>query len=276
MRHARHMTSDLRPAPHGLVSIGVAGALGPESIARIAAATERAGFHALWVNDTPQGDSIDALRAAAETTESLTLATGVIPFDRRPAEAVADALRAAGLPEHRVVLGVGSGALSVGALALVREGVTTLRAQTRASIVVGALGPKMRELAARDAAGVLLNWVTPEVAAKQAATAREQAAPHPTRVIAYARTALDPDARARLDAEVDGYAAAPKYAANFGRLGIDPRHTVLPIEGESGILDRVRQYTAGVDELVLRAITASDDVEAYLDFIERAAAELAI
>ena len=88
-------------ARRGVVSVGVAGALGPEAIARIAAAVEQAGFHALWVNDTPHGDSIAALSAAAAATERLTLATGVIPLDRRPPGEVAEAIRAAGLPESK-------------------------------------------------------------------------------------------------------------------------------------------------------------------------------
>ena len=71
------------------LSIGVAGSLGPERIARIAGAVEAAGFHALWVNDTPTGDALAAIAAAAEATDRLVLATGVLPVDRRPAAQIA-------------------------------------------------------------------------------------------------------------------------------------------------------------------------------------------
>ena len=47
-------------------------------------------------------------------------------------------------------------------------------------------------------------------------------------MVAYARTVVDAAARGRLESEVAGYASAPKYAANFARLGIGPFDTVLP------------------------------------------------
>jgi len=258
----------------GVVSVGVAGALGPEAIARIAAAVEQAGFHSLWVNDTPRGDSIAALRAAADATVRLNLATGVIPLDRRPAHELAEALIAARLPETRVCIGIGSGAVSTGALALVRDGVAALREATSASLVVGALGPRMRELAARGSDGVLLNWVSPLVAARQAEEHRVWAGDRRTRVVAYARTVVDDAARKRLESEVAGYASAPKYAANFARLGMDPFETVLPQPGGTGIRPGVAAYAEAVDELVLRAITPTEQVEAYIDFVQRAAEAL--
>ncbi|HWI30301.1 MAG TPA: LLM class flavin-dependent oxidoreductase [Microbacterium sp.] len=260
----------------GVVSVGVAGVLGPDAIARIAAATERAGFHALWVNDTPGGDSIAGLRAAAEVTETLRLATGVIPLDRRPAREVGEALRVAALPGDRLVLGIGSGSVSRGALALVRESITLLRDATPGALLVGALGPKMRELGSREADGVLLNWVTPRVGADQAAEQRELVAPRPTRVVAYARTIVDAAARERLEREVSRYATAPKYAANFVRLGIDPFATVLPQPGDDDIRPGVAAFAAAVDEVVLRAIVPDDDVTSYLDFLEQAAQALEV
>ncbi|HEX5857650.1 MAG TPA: LLM class flavin-dependent oxidoreductase [Microbacterium sp.] len=268
----------------GVVSIGVAGALGPEAIARIAAAVEDAGFHGLWVNDTPRGDSIAALGAAAGATDRLALATGVIPLDRRPAGAIVDAIRAAALPRDRVSVGIGSGAVSQGALDLVREGVGLLRESTGTAVLVGALGPKMRQLAARDADGVLLNWVTPGVAAQQAAEHRAWAGGRATRVVAYARTVMDAAARGRLESEVAGYASAPKYAANFARLGIGPFDTVLPqpddtaddASAATAIRPGVAAYTAALDELVLRAITPGDDVQGYLDFVRSAADALGL
>lgn len=247
----------------GVVSIGVAGALGAAAIARIAAAAESAGFHALWVNDTPSGDALAALTAAADATRTLVLATGVLPLDRRPAAAIAAAARA--LPAERVVLGVGSGGVRAGALELVREGVRRLSADTGARVMVGALGPRMRRLAATESAGPLLSWLTPEAASAHAGAAHRIA---PTAHAAlYVRTALDPHARGRLDDEISRYAAIASYAANFARLGIDARDTVVvPDEPE-----RIARYRAGADEVVLRAITAHDDVDDHLRFVDRAA-----
>jgi alkanesulfonate monooxygenase SsuD/methylene tetrahydromethanopterin reductase-like flavin-dependent oxidoreductase (luciferase family) len=247
-----------------LVSIGVAGALGPDAIARIAPAVEAAGFHALWVNDTPGGDSLAALAAAARTTATLTLATGVIPVDRRPAAEIARAARH--LPHDRLVLGIGSGHARSGALARVREAIAQLREHTRAQILVGALGPKMRALAARDADGPLLSWLTPAAARTQAAEAhREGTHPH---VALYVRAALDPAATARLEEETHRYAGLSNYAANFSRLGIAAADTVLTPDG---FATGIRDYRDAVDEVVLRAITPGDDVADYAAFIAQAA-----
>jgi len=249
------------------LSIGVAAALGPERIARIAAAVEAAGFHAIWVNDTPGADSLAALAAAAESTESLVLATGVVPVDRRPAAQIA--AEAASLPQDRLVLGIGSGGTRTGILAVMRGAITDLRRDTDARVVLGALGPKMRRLAATEADGPLLSWLTPEAAAAQAAEAH--ASRPGAHVALYVRAALDPAAAERLDVEVGRYASYPNYAANFSRLGIVAGQTVV---APPDAADRVAAYRSAADEVVLRAITPGDDDHDYLRFIEQASALL--
>lgn len=251
-----------------LVSIGVAGALGPVAIAEIAVAAEAAGLHGLWVNDTPGADSIAALAAAAAVTSTLTLATGVVPMDRRPAATVAAAVR--DLPQDRTVLGIGAGGARIGSLALMRASVDELRSATSARVLVGALGPRMRALAATDADGPLLSWLTPPAAAAQAEAAH--GIRRDTYVALYARTALDDAARPRLDEEAARYGTYPAYAANFARLGFGPDDTVIV---PASAADGIRRYRAAVDELVLRAITPADGVTDYEDFIARAAALLA-
>ncbi|WP_438352420.1 LLM class flavin-dependent oxidoreductase [Microbacterium sp. CJ88] len=257
-------------ASHGVVSLGIAGALGPEAAARIAPAAERAGFHALWINDTPGGDSLAAMEAAASVTDSLRLGTGVIALDRRSASEIAADVAARGLPTDRLTIGIGSGQTGRGALALVRSGADDLRG-AGLRVMVGALGPRMRAVAVTHAAGTLLNWLTPETAAVQAAQLR--AASSSTAVVLYARTAMDAAADERLDEETARYASYPSYAANFARLGISAADTVVRAPG---IAARVAAYRAHVDELVLRAITRTDDVADYLRFIDDAAAELAL
>lgn len=251
----------------GVVSLGVAGSLGPEAIAEIAPAVEEAGFHTLWVNDTPDGDALAALSAAARVTERLHLATGVVPVDRRPAAEVAAEVASLALPLDRVTLGIGSGIARRGALDRVRGAVETLHAAGLPRVLVGALGPKMRELAAERAEGVLLNWVPPTEAAEQAA-ALHAIAPT-TRVAVYVRTAIVPAARARLEAETARYAAFPNYAANFTRMGVDAIDTTIRDVTELG--DALDAYTAAADEVVLRAIVPEDTVAAYVDFARRAA-----
>lgn len=255
-----------------LVSIGVAGALGPELIGRLAPAVERAGFHALWVNDTPDGDALTALAAAAESTSSLTLATGVLPVDRRPADEIARAVNSLGLPEDRLVLGIGSGGLRVGALDAVGGAVDELRERLAARVLVGALGPRMRRLAVTHADGALLSWLTPAEASAQRETLHAIAPD--THIALYARTALDPAAIGARDVEARRYAGYPAYAAHFERLGIDPLDTVIPF-GAATPAAAIGAFAASVDELVLRAITPAHGLEDYLAFVESAAGALA-
>lgn len=251
----------------GLLSLGVAAAIGSDIAARIAPAAEAAGLHALWVNDVPGHDALAVLAAAARTTDRLVLATGVLPVDRRSPGEILDRVSALGLPSHRLVLGIGSGALSVGAVDRVTDAATALRAASGARVVVGALGPKMRRRGAEASDGVLLSWLTPGLAERQASEAHDLA---PSAHIAlYVRAALEPAAAGRLEEETARYASYPAYAANFARLGIAAADTVVVSDGAGAT---VAAYRASVDEVVLRAITRGDDTAAYLRFIEAAAA----
>jgi alkanesulfonate monooxygenase SsuD/methylene tetrahydromethanopterin reductase-like flavin-dependent oxidoreductase (luciferase family) len=257
---------------HGEVSIGVPGALGPEAVGRLAPHVERHGFASLWVNDTPGGDALAALAAAAAVTTHLRLAAGVIPVDRRPAADILEAVRSTGLPEARLTIGIGSGAARAGALARVREAAATLHEHGGAAVVVGALGPRMRALGAESADGVLLNWVTPGEAAEQARRIRAARVPAP-RVLVYARTIVDPAARPALEAEAARYGSIGAYAENFERMGVRPIETTLPL-ADDDLAAGVRSYLAGVDELVLRAVTPTGSVDDLLRFIESAAEQV--
>ena len=250
------------------LSLGIAAAAGPALAERVAPAAEAAGFHALWVNDTPGHDALAMLAAAAGATERLVLATGVLPVDRRTTDDIVVA--ASGLPAGRLVLGIGSGQARSGAVELVTDAATELRRRTDARVVVGALGPRMRRAAAAASDGVLLSWLTPQVAAAQAAQAHDIAPA--THVALYVRTAVDDAAVAALDEETARYAGYPAYAANFARLGVDAADTVIrPAE----LRDRIAAYRAGVDEVVLRAITPTGSADDHLRFIDAIAEAVA-
>jgi len=258
-------------AERGVVSLGVAAAIGPELAGQLAPAVEEAGFHALWVNETPGTDALAALEAAAATTTRLILATGIVPVDGRPAAQISEEVAARGLPQERLVLGIGSGQTTVGALRLVRDGASHLRRTVSSKVVIGALGPKMRRLAADEADGVLLNWLTPAVAREQTDESHEASAR--AHVALYVRTALEPAAHARLQAETTNYARIPPYAANFARTGIRAEETVMDAAAQA-IAERLEQYRSSVDEVILRAVTPHDTIEDYLRFIEQARALL--
>lgn len=260
MRHARSMTR------HGVLSLGIAAAIGPERAAALAPRVEAAGFHALWVNDTPGADALAVLEAAAGVTSTLTLATGVVPIDRRSPDEIAR--RVAALPAHRLVIGIGSGGIGTGALARIGAAVADLRASTAVRVMVGALGPRMRHLAAAEADGPLLSWLDPATARAQADAAHAVAAE--AHVALYVRAALEPGARERLRAETARYAGLPSYAANFARLGLDPDDTVLDAAAP-GFTSRLEAYRGAVDEVVLRAITPADGAADDRAFVDRAA-----
>lgn len=240
-----------------LVSVGLPGITSHDIVRALAPRIERLGFHALWLNDNPGGDSLEGLRVAATGTSTLALGTGVIPLDRRPASS----LDLSGLPNDRLTIGVGSGGQD-GAVARVLDAVDELSTATDARIVVGALGPRMRRLAAEQTDGVLLNWLTPSTAADAMADLHRDA--HDRDVVGslYVRTITEPDALPTLEAEAGRYESYPSYAANFERLGIRAIDTTITSP------DDLAAYLPVVDEVVLRAITptgALQELEAFVD-----------
>lgn len=245
------------------VSIGIHGRTPAHTVHALAPRLERLGFAALWINDVPGGDSLAGLREAAAVTSTLGLATGVIPLDRRPAAS----LDVGDLPAERTTLGIGSGGASK-PLRLVEDGLATLRAATTAKVVIGALGPRMRRLAAERADGVLLNWLTPGAAADADRELRSQAAGRDVRSILYVRTIAEDAARPALQREADGYGSIPAYAANFERLGFRPIDATL--DGAGGGADRLTAFDV-VDEVVLRAITPTGELEDLERFAEETA-----
>lgn len=259
------------------VSLGLAGALDRAAIRELAVAAEAAGLHALWLNDTPDGEALAGLAAAAEVTDRLVLATGVIPFDRRPASVIAERVRDLALPQERLVLGVGSGAARR-PLALVSPQLDELQRSVEAPVLLGALGPKMRELAATRASGALLSWLPPSVAAETAAELRQTAtdadSPRP-RAVLYARGIVESDAAGALAEESARYASYPSYAANFARLGVSAEDTTISGTTPATLRARVDAYRSGVDELVFRAITADGSTPAYRRIIDALAAAVA-
>lgn len=253
------------------VSFGIIGTTEVDDVAALAPRLERLGFETLWVNDVPGGDSLPRLRAAAAATGRLRLATGIIPIDRRPVAS----LDLDGVPAGRTTLGIGSGRAER-PLGLMREGIAELRGRSEASVVLGALGPRMRRLGAELADGVLLNWLTPVAAT--AATAEQRAAavelgraPGDGRVVTYVRTIADEAARPALELEAHRYEQVPAYAANFARLGTGALDATISSAA------RLADYLADdvADEVVLRAITPANSLGELERFAETTAGWLA-
>jgi alkanesulfonate monooxygenase SsuD/methylene tetrahydromethanopterin reductase-like flavin-dependent oxidoreductase (luciferase family) len=233
------------------VSIGLRGDVDRATLTAIAPRIEAAGFHGLWLNDNHRGESLDGLAAVAAVTTRLRLGTGVIALDGLAADGILT--RLGDLPVDRLTIGVGSGGTS-GALARVEGAVATLKSGTTAPVVVGALGPRMRRLAAERADGVLLNWLTPTAAAIATADLRRDAGGRTVRSILYARTIASQVDAAALDTECARYTAIPTYAANFERLGIRAIDTTIRTP------DDLAAFRPTADEIVLRAITTGGSV----------------
>jgi len=252
---------------------GIAGAVDHQVAARLAVAAEAAGFATFWANDTPGGDGLGSLAAAAAVTTSIQLGVGVIPIDRQPGDVIARRVIELHLPQDRVILGIGSGGLVHGARDAVRVGALLLRERLSATIVVGALGPRMCEIAGEVADGVLLNWLTPDympVLAEITRGAAEQAGRPAPWIGAYVRVALDGPAIDRLEEESARYASYPQYAAHFERMGV-PAIGTCAMGNSSQIQFGLNAFAFGADEIVVRAIASAETENAYLELLQAAA-----
>lgn len=248
------------------VSIGLRGDVDHATLQAIAPRIEAAGFRALWLNDNHRGESLAGLAVVAAITTRLQLGTGVIALDGLSADGILGKL--GDLPVERLTLGVGSGG-TTGALARVESAVATLRAGTTAQVVIGALGPRMRRLAAERADGVLLNWLTPTAAASATADLRRDAGGRAVRSILYARTIASPVDAAALDTECARYTALATYAANFERLGIRAIDTTIRTEAD------LAAFRPTVDEVALRAITTGGSLAELERLVDRYASAIA-
>jgi alkanesulfonate monooxygenase SsuD/methylene tetrahydromethanopterin reductase-like flavin-dependent oxidoreductase (luciferase family) len=253
---------------------GVAGALDQSLIQAIAAATEQAEYDAFWANDTPSGDGLAALAAAAQVTSRVRLGVGVIPIDRQPAEAILRKIETLNLPVERLVIGIGSGGLHKGGLARVRDAARQLRQASGATVLVGALGPKMCRVAGEAADGVLLNWLTPGQAEVSAGIVR-QAAPNGTgtepEIAAYVRVALGAAAEPKLDGEARFYGRIPQYARHFAKMKVQAIETTVFGDTSDALQAGLAPFDNALDETIVRAVTAADTAEAYLTLLRAAA-----
>jgi alkanesulfonate monooxygenase SsuD/methylene tetrahydromethanopterin reductase-like flavin-dependent oxidoreductase (luciferase family) len=251
----------------------VEGALAHDIIRELAPAAERAGYHTFWVNDEADGDGLAALREAAEVTTAIRLGVGVIPLDRQNPERIVARIGELGLPVERLTLGVGSG-YPAGGLRRVQAGVAELRETTEVPVIIGAIGPRMCQLAGAIADGLLLDWSTPEyarsVARLVAAAATEAGRARPW-IASYVFTALGAETTAKLEATAGYYASLPAYDAHFARMGAGPMATVAFGETRDAVQSALAPFDAALDETVVRAVVAEETTDAYLAVLAGAA-----
>jgi len=121
-------------------------------------------------------------------------------------------------------------------------------------VLLAALGPRMVELGARDADGLILNWLTPEAAAASVRRVKEVAGPgSPRRVVLYTRLMTTEEARA----DAAAYDALGNYHRNFVAQGLRTPDeialgTTLPRDDLGATAARLDAYRAsGLDAVCL-------------------------
>ena len=231
----------------------------PDSlVAALAERVETSGYRSLWVNHPPDEDGIGQLAQMAAATTRITLGTAVVPVSAVPPDAILRRIDETSLPPERLRLGIGSGS-GPQPLRRMADAVAYLRERTPAEIVVGALGPRMRELGATQADGVLLSNVTPELARAAAGEIRAQAKAADRPVPGVYVNVMAGVGAAQI-AALEGSAAflsrLPAYAAHFARAGIRPDQTWIAA-GQLGELPALLEpWRDTFDEVVLVPVSA--------------------
>lgn len=245
---------------------GITGDVDEDIVRQLAPQLEQAGFRTMWFNDTPGGDSLRRIEIAADVTTRLRFGTGVIPVDRVPVAQILERLNAPGFPIDRVTIGVGSSARP-SPLTRIRSAIHDIKESTDVAVVIGALGPKMRALAAERADGMLLNWLTPDAARLAQQDKTRDAGGRDVSLVLYIRTGLGGAAIDRVRAEAERYAKIPSYAANLQRLGITAMDTAVVGTHSQDLTDGLAAFEGIVDEPVIRAIPGEQKIEAYASLI---------
>jgi probable F420-dependent oxidoreductase len=187
-------------------------------LADAALALEAAGYGTIWVTGGPL-QALDQLVEVVRATSTARVASGILSVDRFPADDVA-ALYADLESSHpgRFVLGLGGahGARPFATLSayLDRLDAAGVPASRR---IMGALGPRMIELAAERAAGAFPVLVTPEYTVD----ARARLGADPTLAVEQLVALAGDAAQAReLALQPLGFLATlPQYQASFRRQG---------------------------------------------------------
>jgi alkanesulfonate monooxygenase SsuD/methylene tetrahydromethanopterin reductase-like flavin-dependent oxidoreductase (luciferase family) len=220
-------------------------------LVELARLIEAAGYETIWVPEGSGRDAFSQLTAYALATRDVKLGTGIVViYGRSPSIHAMTAATLDHVSGGRAILGLGIGHKQVvpaqhgvpfdRPLGRIREHVETVRALVRGGssprpldftperdhlpIYLAALGPQMCRLAGEVADGILLNWVTPEYAARAIADVRrgaERAGRDPAAVdiACYIRAAVGDDAAAVREAL--GQETARYVALDFYRQMLD-------------------------------------------------------
>jgi probable F420-dependent oxidoreductase len=257
---------------------------------------EAAGYDDVWTSETAGHDGFTPLAVAAEHTERLRLATGVVnPFTRGPAVLAQHCTALADASRGRFVLGLGSSSNVIverwngvpfeKPLSRMREAIEGLRPVLAGDrgpggfkletppahavpIVVAALRGKMLGLAAELGDGAFTNFL-PLSGTRQVAEAF--GAPDKELVCRFfSFPAPEEDALPAARRMLVGYATVPVYAAFFRWLGWGERIDPMVAAWEDG--DRKRALELVPDDLV-REVFVFGDADAQRERLDAFAAD---
>ena len=257
------------------------------------------GFASYWLSQIAGPDALVALAVVGAETPGIELGTSIVPlYGRHPLVLAAQALTAQAASGGRLVLGIGPSHQPVVEAMLgesyarpftrTREMLEALRRLTRGEavdlqgeevrvrgrlaieaapcpILVAALGPRMLELAGREADGTVLWMVGPRslrehVAPRIRDAAAKAGRPAP-RIVAGAPVCVTDDvaaARAFAAEKLRTYGALPAYRAMLEREGVAGPAELLVAGSEAKVRDSLAAYAAaGATDLRAGALCAT-------------------
>jgi alkanesulfonate monooxygenase SsuD/methylene tetrahydromethanopterin reductase-like flavin-dependent oxidoreductase (luciferase family) len=250
---------------------------------QVVATAEQTGYAALFLPEIAARDAFATLNGLAPAAPAVSLATGVATVvSRTPRITAMAASTVAERSGGRMILGLGTGHASPGALDELRAYVGIVRALLAGRAVDGeelslapvapvpiwlaALGPRSMRLAGELADGVLLNWAPPE----RVGFARERIAegarnagrdPASVEIGVYVRSCVGQGAagdRALRRAAAE-YATYPAYRRQFEEVGLGAEADAAARAGPDG---------AGVPDALLDAVTLRGEAQRALARLE--------
>jgi len=266
--------------------------------ARRAAAS---GFSSFWLSQIAGPDSLTALAAIGADVPDIELGTSIVPlYGRHPLVLAQQALTVQQATGGRLVLGIGPshqpmvegmlGASYARPFTRTKEELAALKALFRGEpvsmegievtvrarlaidapappILIAALGPKMLDLAGREADGTAL-WMTGPrtIAAHIAPTIREAASaagrPAPRILAGIPVCVTDDEGRARAHAAkaLAMYGMMPAYRAMLDREGVEGPGNLLVAGSADAVREGLAAFgAAGATDLRVGALAPSED-----------------
>lgn len=288
----------------------------PEEALHTAVLADRLGFGELWIGETGTWDAFALATAIGLATDKIAMTVGPVPVAvRDPAMIAMGAASVTALTRRRIGVALGTstptavedwhGRSRAGAATTLEksaravatlldgrrmeskgEGYRLRLSPPEGSLTVAALGDRAVATAAAHADRMVINLVTPQIAAElkdKLDAAARKAGRRPPKLAAWMPAAIDPvpESYAQLIWGIVPYLSAPGYSRNLAiagfsdavelaRKGTAPREllTALPLElagtiGLAGdataVRSRLAAYAdAGVDEVAVVPVTGGD------------------